>query len=314
LGAHLEHEIPIAIAIHGGAGLSKRANLSAERQSTCEAGLSEAVTAGYEVLKRGGSALDAVIAAVISLEDCPLFNAGKGSVFSAKGRNEMDASIMDGTTREAGAIAGVLTPKNPILGARAVMDHSPHVFLSGPGADAFIASHGLEQAQPEYFRTEERWNQLLRARGNDQIALDHDTENVYGTVGAVALDQHGHLAAASSTGGMVNKRNGRLGDTPVIGAGTWADDRTCAVGATGHGEYFIRTHAAARVSNLMELGGYTLKEAAHRVACEEVPELGGAGGLICVDRDGQIAMPFSTGGMFRAAIHTDGRLELGVWP
>ena len=306
--------MPIAIAIHGGAGLSKKAKLSAERQAACEVGLEAAVRAGHAVLRAGGSAQEAVVAAVISLEDCPLFNAGRGSVLSAEGRIEMDASIMEGTQRQAGAIAGVLTPKNPILAAQAVLEHSPHVLLSGPGADRFVAERGLQQEDPEYFKTEERVRQLLRAQGQNQIALDHDTENVYGTVGAVALDADGHLAAASSTGGMVNKQHGRLGDTPLIGAGTWADDRTCAVGATGHGEYFIRTHAAARVSNLMELGGLSLTAASHQVACEEVPALGGAGGLICVDKDGHIAMPFSTGGMFRAAIHTDGRLEVGVWP
>lgn len=304
----------IAIAIHGGAGLSNNARLSADRQSACEGALTKAVQSGYQILRAGGTAIEAVIASVISLEDCPLFNAGKGSVFSAEGRNEMDASIMDGTTLAAGALAGVLTPKNPIVGAYEVLLHSPHVLLAGAGADQFVAERELERAAPEYFRTEQRWQQLLRAKGNNQIALDHDTENVYGTVGAVALDAEGHLAAASSTGGMVNKQHGRLGDTPIIGAGTWADDRTCAVGATGHGEYFIRTHAAARVSNLMELAGLSLAEAAHKVACEEVPALGGAGGLICVDKHGQIAMPFSTGGMFRAAIHTDGRLDVAVWP
>lgn len=303
----------IAIAIHGGAGLSSKAKLSEDRQEACEHALREAVLAGHHVLCKGGRAIDAVIEAVVYLEDCPLFNAGRGSVFSAEGRNEMDASIMDGHTQQAGAIAGVLTPRNPIRGAHTVLEHSPHVLLSGAGADAYMALHGLQQEPPDYFRTEERWNQLLRARGNQTIALDHDTENVYGTVGAVALDVQGHLAAGSSTGGMVNKEYGRLGDTPLIGAGTWADTR-CAVGSTGHGEYFVRTHAAARVSNLMELGGYSLQDAAHRVACEEVPALGGAGGLICVDHHGHIAMPFSTGGMFRAAVHGDGRVEVGVWP
>lgn len=305
--------MPIAIAIHGGAGLSHKARLSPDHQEKCEHALRRCVLVGHEILQQGGKSLEAVRAAVVSLEECPLFNAGKGAVLNAQGEIELDASIMDGRDRSAGAVAALRTTRNPILAAHAVLKHSKHILLAGPGADHFATLHQLEQVQPDWFRTEKRWQQYLRVSGTETVALDHDTENVYGTVGAVACDVHGDLAAASSTGGMVNKKHGRLGDTPLIGAGTWADNRTCAVGSTGHGEYFIRTNAAARVSALMELGGLTLAEAAHRVACEEVPELGGAGGIIAVDHTGHIAMPFSTGGMFRAAVHPDGRVDVGVW-
>jgi len=274
----------------------------------------DALQAGHSVLSSGGTALDAVTAAVILLEDDPVFNAGRGSVFSAEGTIEMDASIMRGDTREAGSVAGVMRIKNPILGARAVMEKSPHVMLAGPGADRFAELTGLVLAEPDWFHTERRWKQHRRSLKTNTISLDHaDTENVYGTVGAVACDAQGTVAAASSTGGMVNKHLGRLGDTPVLGAGTWACNRSCATASTGHGEFFIRCNAAARVSALVELAGLSLEEAAQRVIHEEIAELGGDGGLITIDTQGRIALPFSTGGMFRGAIDASGALHTAIW-
>ncbi|MEQ1505306.1 MAG: isoaspartyl peptidase/L-asparaginase, partial [Myxococcota bacterium] len=276
----------------------------------CRAGLRAALDAGAAVLRAGGSAVDASVAAVVVLEDDPLFNAGRGAVLAADGSVELDAAVMDGSDRRAGAIAGAKTPRNPILLARAVMDHTPHVLLAGAGADALAIERSLPIEPPSYFRTDERAAQLARAQG---FTLDAAGTDVYGTVGAVARDEAGHVAAATSTGGMTNKRPGRVGDSPILGAGTFAWDRTCAISGTGHGEPFVRLGVAARVSAWIELGGLTLAAAADRVIRDELPGLGGRGGLIAVDASGAIAMPFVTGGMFRGVIADDRAPETAIW-
>ncbi len=270
---------------------------------------------GWGMLRDGAEALDVVVASVEILEDAPELNAGRGSVFGHDGTIEMDASIMDGATRSAGAVTGVRTVRHPVALARAVAEHTPHIMLAGAGAEPFAREQGLEVMDPAWFRTEQRWNQLQRALGRDVVVLDHDPdpdENTYGTVGAVACDAAGHIAAATSTGGMANKRPGRVGDTGVIGAGTWADDATCAVSGTGHGELFIEHHVAARVADLMELAGLSLADAAARVVHEELRGKGAGGGLIAVDAAGRITMPFNTTGMFRGAVDQDG-VRVAVW-
>jgi beta-aspartyl-peptidase (threonine type) len=288
------------LAIHGGAGTLPRAEMSAERETDYRAGLSAALAAGFAVLGSGGSSLDAVTRAVVALEDNPLFNAGHGAVFTLDGRNELDASIMNGATLEAGAVCGVTRIRNPIELARAVMAHSDYVFLSGSGAEDFAASRGFEFVGSDYFHTAARWRQLERIRdgegGVSPLTISH-----VGTVGAVALDSQGRLAAATSTGGMTGKRFGRIGDTPVIGAGTYADDRSCAVSATGHGEMFIRAAVAHDICARVRFGARTLSRAVHEVVMEELPTLGGEGGVIAIDRQGRIAMEFNSEGMFRAS-------------
>jgi beta-aspartyl-peptidase (threonine type) len=259
------------------------------------------------VLERGGSALDAVEAAVCALEDDPLFNAGRGAVLAADGTIEHDASVMDGRTRGAGAISGSRTVRNPVKLARAVMEHTPHVMIIGEGAERLADERKLERVERSWFVTPERVEQLRAAKAAEERKPD-----VYGTVGAVACDAHGHLAAATSTGGMVNKRPGRVGDSPVIGAGTYAWDATCAVSGTGHGEPFIRLGVAGRVSALMELGGLSLVEAANRVIHQDLLPLEGEGGLIAVDAHGNVALPFNTGGMFRGYRRGDERF-VGIW-
>ena len=301
------------LVIHGGAGTIDPANLSPEQEAEYRQALERALEAGYAVLDGGGSSLDAVEAAIVTMEDSPLFNAGKGAVFTHEGRNELDASIMDGRTRAAGAVAGVRTVKNPVRAARAVMDASPHVMLSGEGADGFAASQGLERVEPDYFRTEMRWQQLQRALGRGAVELDHGGTDKFGTVGAVAVDKQGHLAAATSTGGMTNKRWGRIGDSPVIGAGTYADDTSCAVSATGHGEFFIREAVAHAVCARMEFGGASLAEAADAVVFERLEPIGGMGGIIAVDRNGAMAMPFNTPGMYRGHRFSDGEPTVFIW-
>ncbi len=296
------------IAVHGGAGLSRRHSLAPEREEACRAGLREALRAGADVLSGGGGALDAVVAAVLSLEENPLFNAGRGSVLAADGGIELDAAVMDGRTRAAGAVAGVKTVRNPIRLARAVMERTPHVLLIGEGAESLAAEVGLERVDPSFFRTAERVEQLERTRAQEQAKLD-----VYGTVGAVARDGAGHVAAATSTGGTVNKRPGRVGDTPVLGAGTFAWDRTCAVSGTGHGEPFVRLGVGARVSALMELEGLSLAEAARRVIHQDLPELEGDGGLVAVDAAGQIALVFNSAGMFRGWLRDGGEPLVEIW-
>ena len=304
-----------ALAIHGGAGLVRRDVLTGEREQRCLRTLSAALEVGRAVLEAGGSALDAVEATVVHLEDDPVFNAGRGSVLNADGRVEMDASVMDGRGRRAGAVAGVTTVRNAVRLARAVMDHTPHVMLIGEGAEAFARERGLVTVDPSWFLVEERLEQLNRAKEQQRFELDHgsDHKDVYGTVGAVARDRSGHLAAATSTGGMINKRPGRVGDSPIIGAGTFADDATCAVGGTGHGEPFVRLGVSARVSALMELAGLSLEQATHRVIFEELPKLDGQGGLIAVDRDGNVALPFNTAGMFRGWVREGEAPSVAIW-
>jgi L-asparaginase / beta-aspartyl-peptidase len=287
------------LAIHGGAGTLPRAETGAAQDERYRAGLAEALAAGFALLERGGSSLDAVTRAVVVLEDNPLFNAGRGAVFTFDGYNELDASIMDGATLKAGAVCGVTHIKNPIELARTVMEHSEHVLLSGAGAEEFALARGFSFVPRSYFYTEARWRQLERIRAGDG-ALSPLTISPIGTVGAVALDAHGRLAAATSTGGMTGKRFGRIGDSPIIGAGTYADDRSCAISATGHGEVFIRAAVAHDISARMRYGGRSLGRVVHEVVMEELPAIGGEGGVIAIDRHGRIEMEFNSEGMFRA--------------
>ena len=287
------------LAIHGGAGVVERGDLTAAQDSAYRASLNAALAAGATILRHGGSSLDAVEAAVRTLEDDPRFNAGKGAVFTAEGRNELDAAIMDGRTRGAGAVTGVTRTKNPVSLARAVMERSPHVMLAGAGADEFSKEQGLEQVEPDYFRTEERWQQYLQWRDHRSAVLDRT--HAYGTVGAVALDQAGHLAAATSTGGLTGKRWGRVGDSPIIGAGTYAEDQVCAVSATGTGEFFIRSSAARQVCDRIAWRGETVQAAA-RDTIKDIGDLGGDGGLIAIDGRGRVAFAMNSVGMYRGAV------------
>ena len=291
-----------ALAIHGGAGTIARASLTPAEEQQYRAALEAALTIGYELLGAGAGALDAVEAAVRSLEDCPLFNAGRGAVFTHDGHHEMDAALMDGHTRLAGAVAGVRRVQNPIRAARLVMEHTEHVLLAYPGADELAREHGLPLQPVEYFFTQKRFDQLQDALAAGKMQLDHAADSNWkkGTVGAVARDQHGHLAAATSTGGMTNKRYSRIGDTPLIGAGTWADAR-CAISCTGNGEYFIRAVAAYDVACLMEYKGLRLEEAARIVVQDKLAPVGGEGGLIAVDAGGNVTLPFNSEGMYRAS-------------
>lgn len=313
----------IAIAIHGGAGTIRRGDLTPELEAEYRAALEQALRAGYSVLESGGTSLDAVVAAIRVMEDSPLFNAGKGAVFTSAGTNELDAAIMDGSTLAAGAVAGVKRVKNPITLARAVMEKSPHVMMIGEGAEAFAAEQGIEMVDPSYFFTERRWEQLQRAKAQETStsaapvdarpsAIGPD-DRKFGTVGAVALDRAGNLAAGTSTGGMTNKRWGRVGDVPIIGAGTYADNESCAVSATGHGEYFIRNVVAHDICSLVRYTGATLAEAADRVVMQKLVERGGEGGVIAIDRAGNIAMPFNSEGMYRGAIDTQGNMTIGIY-
>ena len=285
-----------ALAIHGGAGVIQRGDLTPEKEAAYRAGLDAAMAAGQKVLAGGGSSLDAVEATIRVLEDNPLFNAGRGAVFTAEGRNELDASIMDGASRKAGAVAGVTRTRNPISLARAVMERSRHVMLAREGADQFSLEQGLPQAPPEYFRTEERWQQLLDWRRDHAAELDRTHSR--GTVGAVALDVNGHLAAGTSTGGMTGKRWGRIGDSPVIGAGTYAVDGNCAVSATGSGEFFIRAGAARQLCDRIAWRGETVQSAASATIAD-IGSIGGDGGLIAIDGAGRIAFAMNTSGMYR---------------
>jgi len=285
-----------ALAIHGGAGVIQRGDLSPQKEVAYRAGLNAALAAGRKVLAAGGSSLDAVEATIRVLEDDPLFNAGRGAVFTADGRNELDASIMDGGTLRAGAVAGVTRTRNPISLARAVMERSPHVMLARDGADQFSIEQGLPQVTPDYFRTEERWQQLLDWRRDH--AADLDPTHSRGTVGAVAIDIHGHLAAGTSTGGMTGKRWGRIGDSPVIGAGTYAADQYCAVSATGSGEYFIRASAARQLCDRIAWHGESVQAAASATIAN-IGGIGGDGGVIAMDGEGRIAFAMNTSGMYR---------------
>jgi len=288
------------LAIHGGAGTLPRNEMSTESERNYRSGLSEALSAGYAVLQSGGGSLDAVTAAVVMLEDNPLFNAGRGAVFTLEGRNELDASIMEGSTLKAGAVCGLTKIKNPVQLARAVMQRSEHVMLASDGAEEFARSVGFEFVPQSYFHTDARWKQLERIRGGD-ASLSALTISHVGTVGAVALDAEGHLAAATSTGGMTGKRYHRIGDTPIIGAGTYADDRSCAVSATGHGEIFIRAAVAHDICARMRFGGRSLSQAVREVVLQELPAMQGEGGVVSIDTAGHIAMEFNSEGMFRAS-------------
>lgn len=293
---------PYAIAIHGGAGTLVKGMMTPQLEARYKDALEEALQRGYDILHGGGTAIDAVTVSVCALEDSPLFNAGKGSVFTAEGTHEMDASIMDGHTQQAGAVSLITGIQNPIRLARDVMTKSEHVFLAGSGAMAFADELAYDRLPPEYFHDDLRYQQWQDLCGSDAFQLDHSVrkDSKFGTVGAVACDAQGHLAAATSTGGMTNKKWGRVGDSPMIGAGTYAHNRTCAVSCTGSGEYFIRGVVAYDVSCLMEYKGYTLQQAAHEVIHQRVLDIGGDGGLIAVDSTGQVALPFNTEGMYRA--------------
>lgn len=292
------------LVIHGGAGAMSREGMTAERIVLAEAGLQQALDAGEEILRNGGTSLDAVEAAVRILEDHPSFNAGRGAVYNADGKIELDASIMDGSNLKAGAIAGVHTVKNPVSLARKVMEASPHVLLIGQGAEVFAGEQEIELVDPSWFFTEQSWQEYQR------IKERLDKEGRQGTVGAVAMDKHGNLAAATSTGGMVMKRFGRVGDVPIIGAGTYANNASCAVSATGHGEFFIRNVVSYDISALMLYKHMSLEEAAHSVVMQKLVEQKGNGGVIAVDKDGNITMPFNTSGMFRGYVKSNG--ETGV--
>ncbi len=306
-----------AFAIHGGAGTILKANLSEEKEAAYLASLTQALAAGEAVLAAGGTALDAITAAITLMEDSPLFNAGKGAVFTAEGKNEMDSSIMDGATLNAGAVSGVTNVRNPILLARAVMEQSRHVMLQGKGAETFAAEQGLEIVAPEYFHTERRWQQLQMAKEKKTGAvLDHDLDSYdekFGTVGAVALDRAGNLAAGTSTGGMTNKAWGRVGDSPIIGAGTYASNTSCAVSATGAGEYFIRATVARSICALMEYANLPLDVAADKIIMQQLVEMGGQGGIISLDRDGNIALVFNTKGMYRASVREGEEPVIGIY-
>jgi len=305
--------LPVLV-IHGGAGVIKR-DMTPVREKAVRAALTLALQNGYAQLKAGKPALDAVTAAIVVLEDDPNFNAGKGSVFTHDGKNEMDAAIMDGNTQRAGSVADVQRIKNPILLARAVMEKSPHVMLAGEGAEAFAQSIGMPLVDPSYFRTEERWQQLQKALKEDagkQAHADVETAKHFGTVGAVALDAEGHLAAGTSTGGMTDKRWGRIGDSPIIGAGTYANSG-CAVSGTGWGEFYIRTVAAHEICMKVTQMREPLKLAAAEVINQEIPSMGGNGGAIALDTDGHIAIPFNTDGMYRGWIGADGVPHVAIY-
>lgn len=311
-----------AIAVHGGAGAIPRSTMTSEREILYRQGLEDAINAGDRVLASGGSALDAVEAAVRSLEDEPVFNAGRGAVFTNKGTIELDSSIMDGRNLMAGAVTGIKNIKNPVSLARAVMEKSEHVFLSGLGAMEFAEKMNLEFAPDEYFFIQERYDQLLVAKEYDQVVLDHGITgditpvpppSKKGTVGAVALDVHGNIAAATSTGGMTNKKFGRVGDSPIIGAGTYANNNTCAISCTGHGEFFIRSVVAYDISCLMEYKGLSLKEACDIVVHGKLVKIGGEGGLVAIDAKGNIEMPFNSEGMYRAMKRSNGQKYVGIY-
>lgn len=314
-----------AIVIHGGAGTILKKNMSDEQEKAYQEKLQEALDSGYAILKSGGTAIAAIEKAIVVMEDSPLFNAGKGAVYTNAATNELDASIMDGKTLNAGAISGVSHIKNPIKLARVVMEKSEHVMLSGKGAEDFAKQHQLEVADSTYFYNEHRLKQLNKIKETEKIQLDHSDnddeqgditefkDSKFGTVGAVALDKHGNLAAATSTGGMTNKKFGRIGDSPIIGAGTYANNATCAVSCTGHGEFFIRNVVAYDVAALMEYKNLSLLDAANYVVKEKLVKLGGDGGLIAIDSQGNIAMPFNTAGMYRGYKKSSGENQILIY-
>jgi L-asparaginase / beta-aspartyl-peptidase len=301
-----------ALAIHGGAGVIKAELMSPEQDSLYRISLLEALSAGEEILKAGGSSLDAVTAAITILEDNPLFNAGRGAVFNANGFIEHDASIMQGSDGNAGAVGAVRNIKNPILAARKVMEASPHVFLVREGAEQFAALQGLQIVDPSWFMVSKQRKKYEKSK-ETRLEREFPLGEKHGTVGAVALDKTGNLAAGTSTGGMHFKHQGRLGDSPVIGAGTWADNASCAISATGHGEYFIRLGVAHDIAARMKYGGQSLKESADQMVMHELVQLDAGGGIIALDRDGNICMPFNTAGMFRASVKAGEEPFVGLY-
>lgn len=304
-----------AIAIHGGAGTILRTAMTPEKELAYRSALESAILSGESILKKGGASIDAVEAAIQSLEDNALFNAGKGAVFNHEGINELDASIMNGKNLMAGAVASIKNIKNPISLAKLVMNQSEHVFLAGSGAMDFAKKMEVPFMPDDYFFVQARYEQFLLAKESDSILLDHTSENQkkFGTVGAVALDVNGNLAAGTSTGGMTNKKNGRVGDTPVIGAGTYANNNTCAISCTGHGEFFIRSVVAYDISCLIEYKGLSLKEACDLVVKEKLVKLGGEGGLIAIDKNGHIELPFNSEGMYRASKKEGEESFIGIY-
>jgi beta-aspartyl-peptidase (threonine type) len=325
------HSARWAIVLHGGAGVIERATMNPKTEAAYRTSLAQAARAGAQVLERGGSSLDAVEAAIQILEDDPLFNAGRGAVFAADGRNELDASIMDGATLKAGAVAGVTRTRHPISLARAVMEKSPHVFLVGSGADEFSVHAGLEQVDPSFFFTERRWQSLVKQLKREGLPIpprpvgappppvvpvaeiEPPNAHRFGTVGVVALDRKSNIAAGTSTGGTTAKRWGRVGDSPVIGAGTYASNQSCAVSATGTGEYFIRLTVAREVCALVQYKGLSLQQAADQVIHKELDAIHGDGGVIAIAPDGQMAWSFNTPGMYRARQTEGGKLEIGIY-
>ncbi|WP_411894123.1 isoaspartyl peptidase/L-asparaginase family protein [Winogradskyella sp. A2] len=315
-----------AIIIHGGAGTILKKNMTPEREASFKAKLEEAIRVGHNILKNGGSSLDAVEKTINVMEDSPLFNAGKGAVFTHAETNELDASIMDGRTLNAGASAGTTTVRNPINLARAIMEKSNHVMLSGKGAETFAEEQGLTLVEPDYFFTESRFNGLKRVKEKQaKIEKNTDTESAlinfynediqnskFGTVGCVALDKNGNIVAGTSTGGMTNKRYGRIGDAPIIGSGTYANNATCGVSSTGWGEYFIRAQVAHDISALIEYKGLSLQEAA-KIVLDKVKALGGDGGIVALDKNGSMVAEFNTAGMYRAQMNDKGELNIGIY-
>ena len=303
------------VAIHGGAGVIGRTDMSPQLERDYREALAAALEAGNRVLAAGGPSIDAVVAAVCVMEDSPLFNAGRGAAFTVEGTNELDAAVMDGATLQAGTVTLVTCVKNPVKLAKVVMERTPHVMLAGAGAEAVARAHELEIVEPEYFFTQRRWDALQRMKSAQTLARQATVaeSDKHGTVGAVALDCAGNLAAATSTGGRTNKLPGRVGDSPIIGAGTYANNATAAVSATGEGEYFMREVAAHTLSALMEFKGWSVEQAAEHVILERLRALGGSGGLIALDRKGNISMPFSTPGMYRGCMKVGGAPEIGIF-
>ncbi|MCA4777520.1 isoaspartyl peptidase/L-asparaginase [Empedobacter stercoris] len=314
----------VVLVIHGGAGTILKKHMTAEKEKAYREALTESLTKGFEVIKKGGESQEAVIEAIKVMEDSPLFNAGKGAVFTHEGKNEMDASLMLGHTMQAGAVAGVTTIKNPITAAKTVLRNSAHVMMVGKGAEEFAQKQGLELVDPSYFKTEERWNSLQKVieKDKDKMELDHDAktqayvpfnfvDEKFGTVGAVALDQKGHIAAGTSTGGMTNKRFGRVGDSPIIGAGTYANSEV-GISSTGWGEYFIKAVAAYDVAALMEYKKLSSKQAGDKVI-KKIGQLGGDGGMIILDKNGQASFPFNTAGMYRGSITQSGKITIEIY-
>ncbi len=311
------------IVIHGGAGTILKESMSDSLEAAYTQVLEKAIKTGYEILQNGGTSLEAIAKTINIMEDSPLFNAGKGAVFTNEGTNELDASVMDGSNLDAGAVSGVTKIKNPIDLAIKVMTNSPHVMLSGAGAEQFATENGFEMMDPAYFYTESRFQALQRIKNSEKTEMDHDgktafndtsiKDSKFGTVGAAALDKHGNLAAGTSTGGMTNKKWNRIGDAPIIGAGTYANNATCAVSSTGWGEYFIRAVVAHDISALMEYKGLTLAEAAKEVIQKKVPALGGDGGIVAIDKDGNMVAEFNTAGMYRASMNAQGEMIIGIY-